>query len=215
MHQDRRLHDGKIADIYEWESLHHTHCVARSYLAGVQIDPQVLGSVILLPAKSGPDGETFDYGDNYVTRTLFLRLDNIALFSVLNDARAVLQFRTRPEVAFGHPLLTSITHALSPIQVREMMAELAYINLRIEERPEFATIVDPDTEEAIINAETPDGYHLLPGNREFYGQFLYKVCRPRIESIAEPERSVIRERVQAGRFSFLWAPDGTQADCDL
>lgn len=48
-----------------------------------------------------------------------------------------------------------------------MMAELAYIKLRIEERPEFATIVDPDTEESVIHAETPEGYHLLPGNREF------------------------------------------------
>jgi hypothetical protein len=216
MHRDQRMPEGKIADVYDWENLHHIHCVARSYLAGVDIDPEVIGSVLLLPAKDGPDGEQFDYGDNYHARTLLLRIGDIALFSVLNDARAVLQFRTDPEqAALGYPLLTAITHALSPIQVREMMAELAYTNLRIEDRPKFLTVVDPTTEQAVIHAETPEGYHLGAGDREFYGGLIYYFCRARIESIAEPERSEIRERVQAGRFSFLWTEDGTQADWDL
>jgi hypothetical protein len=216
MHQDRRMPEGKIAYVYEWESLHHIHCVARSYLAKVDIDPEVIGSVLLLPAKVGPDGEQFDYGDNYPGRTLFLRIGEIALFSVLNDARAVLQFRTAPEQSeLGYPLLTAITHALSPIQVRELMAELVYTNLRIEDRPVFKTVVDPATEQATIVAETPVGYHFGAGNREFYGQLLYHLCGRRIESIAEPERSDIGERVKAGRFSFLWAEDGTQANWDL
>jgi hypothetical protein len=216
MHRDRRMPDDLIADVYDWENLHHVHCVARSYLARVAIDPEVIGSVLLLPAKVGLDGEQFDYGDNYPGRTLLLRIGDIALFAVLNDARAVLQFRTEPEQAqLGYPLLTSITHALSPIQVRELMAELVYTNLRIQDRPIFKTVVDPITEQATIIAETPVGYHLGVGNREFYGELLYSFCRNRIDMIAEPERSEIRGRVKEGRFSFLWAEDGTQANWDI
>jgi hypothetical protein len=190
--------------------------VARSYLAKVDIDPEVIGSVLLMPAKVGPDGEQFDYGDNYPGRTPFLRIGEIALFSALNDARAVLQFWTAPEQSeLGYPLLTVITHALSPIQVRELMAELVYTNLRIGDRPVFKTIVDPATEQATIVANTPVGYHFGAGNREFHGQLLHHLCGRRIESIAEPERSDIGERVKAGRFSFLWAEDGTQVNWDL
>jgi hypothetical protein len=216
MHRDRRMPEGQIADIYDWENLHHVHCLARSYLAQVAIDPQVIGSVLLLPAKSGVNGELFDYADNYPARTLLVRIGNIALFAVLNDARAVLQFRTDPEQAqLGYPLLTAIRHALSPLQARELMAELTYINLRIEDRPVFRTVVDPTTEEATIVAETPEGYHLRAGNREFYGELLYYFCGDRIDSIAEPDRTEIANRVRAGRSSFLWSADGAQADWDI
>ena len=216
MHQDRRMPDGQIADVYDWENLHHVHCVARSYLAKVAIHPEVVGSVLLMPAKAGPDEEQFDYADSYPARTLFLRIGDIALFAVLNDARAVLQFRTAPDQAqLGYPLLTSITHALSPIQARELTAELVYTNLRIEDRPIFQTVVDPATEEATIIAHTPDGYHLRAGNREFYGELIYFFCGNRINSIAEPERSEIQAGVKAGQFSFLWAADGTQATWDI
>ena len=159
------------------ESLHHIHCVARSYLAKVHIDPEVIGSVLLLPTKVAQKGEQFDYADNYPGRTLLLRIGEIALFTVLNDAGAVLQFRTAPEQSvLGYPLLTAITHPPSPIQLRELMAELVYTNLRIEDRPIFKTIVDPTTEQATIVAETPVGYHLGIGNRECYGQLLYHLA---------------------------------------
>lgn len=215
-HQDRRMPDRQIADVYDWENLHHIHCVARSYLAKVAIDPEVIGSVLLMPAKAGPDGDQFDYADNYRARTLFLRIGDVALFAVLNDARAVLQFRTDPGQAhLGLPLLTSITHELSPIQARELAAELVYTNLRIEDRPVFKTVVDPLTEEATIIAETPEGYHLSAGSREFYGELLYYFCGNRISSIAQPERSEIEARVKDGRFSFLWSEDGEQATWDV
>jgi hypothetical protein len=216
MHRDRRMSEGQIADIYDWETLHHIHCVARSCLAEVAIDPEVIGSVLLLPSKAGPDGEQFDYADNYAARTLLVRIGDIALFAVLNDARATLQFRTNPEQAqLGYPLLTAIRHALSAIQARELMAELTYINLRIEDRPIFHTAIDPITEHATIIVETPEGYHLGAGNREGYGGLMYNFCKARIDMIAEPERSEIAGLVRAGRFSFLWSADGSQAEWDI
>jgi hypothetical protein len=216
MHRDRRLPEGQISDAYNWENLHHIHCLARSYLAQVAIDPEVIGSVILLPATAGFEAEEFDYADNYPARTLFVRIGDIALFAVLNDARAVLQFRTAPEqTQLGYPLLTGIQHAVSPVQARELMADLTYTNLRIDDRPIFRTVVDPATEEASIVADTPDGYHLSAGSREFYGELLYHFCKSRIDTIAEPERTEIAERVRAGQFSFLWAEDGTQATWEI
>jgi hypothetical protein len=36
-----------------------------------------------------------------------------------------------------------------------------------------------------------------------------------ISGITEPEQGQIREKVKEGRFSFLWAEDGTQATWDI
>ena len=51
MHRDFRLPDQRIGEIYDWEVLHHVHCLARSFATKAEIGPEVFGSLLLLPAK--------------------------------------------------------------------------------------------------------------------------------------------------------------------
>jgi hypothetical protein len=216
IHRDARQPDERIADMYDWDTLHHVHCVARSFISGASIDENVLGSLVILPATSPEGADDFDYGDNYRARTMFVKIGEVAIVAVLNDAGTSIRFRTDPKKkVLGHPLLSAISRPLSPMQVREVMAELAYINLRIDNRPTFLTSVDPQTEECNIEAIVPVRHLLVPGSAEFYGALLYSVCENTISMLPEPTRSSVREQTLSGYYSFLWSPDGTQLRCDI
>ena len=60
-HRDRRQEDYKLFDTYNWEELHHIHCVARSFYTGCEIDPKIMGSFLTIPAKMGSNYQDFDY----------------------------------------------------------------------------------------------------------------------------------------------------------
>ena len=84
--RDNRKGDENISDFYEWEDLHHIHCIARSFYTKAQIDKNAFGSFIVLPAKVELHFENFDYGDIYLGRALLLRIDEVCFFAVLNDS---------------------------------------------------------------------------------------------------------------------------------
>lgn len=50
---DARKGTEKIADYYDWTTMHHLHCVARAYRTGAAIDHRIMGSVFVLRAKQG------------------------------------------------------------------------------------------------------------------------------------------------------------------
>jgi len=215
-HRDLRLTDEKIGEIYDWEVLHHVHCVARSFLAKATIEPEVFGSLFLLPAKQVAGERGFDYGDNYMGRSLLLRIGDAALVTVLNDSSAAAQFRMEPEQeVLGRPLLSEINRPLSPVQLREVLTDLAYVNIRIEDRPVFHTAVDVNSESCSIGATVPPGYTLGVGNVEAYGRMLYFASQDIIGMLPEPTRTTVKEQVLTGHYSFLFGPDGKQADCDI
>jgi hypothetical protein len=214
MHRDLRMSDENIGTIYDWEVLHHVHCVARSFMSGAAIAPEVFGSLLLLRGKS--DGEhEFDYGDNFIGRAILLRLGDIALVAVLNDSGASLLFRNDETVLGFRPALTKITKPLSAIQLREVLADLAYTNLRLENRPTFSTVIDPLSELCELRADVPDGLHFGAVNAEFYGELLYSVCRDWIDRIPEPDRTTVIEQCKSGNCSFLFNGAGQQAESDL
>ena len=75
------LRDGNQSigeSLYDYELLHHVHCLARSFYTKALWGPGVRGSMIIGPAKIF-DGmgqfECFDYGDLYLGKTAFIRLN--------------------------------------------------------------------------------------------------------------------------------------------
>lgn len=83
---DHREADGKIADLYEWENLHHIHCIVRASYVGCTLNPDTLGSFFVLPVNTQNWGEPFDYRDLYQSKTVLLRLGEVCFIAVLNDA---------------------------------------------------------------------------------------------------------------------------------
>jgi hypothetical protein len=120
VHRDLREPDTKIGEIYSWEDLHHTHCIARSFHTQCDIDSKTMGSLMILPAKRAPHLEDFDYIDLHASQTMLLRIDSTAIVTVLNDGGAVAAFLTEK--------LPKIEGPLSPLQLREITAQAAFAN---------------------------------------------------------------------------------------
>ena len=59
---DQRKRDGMIAEVYDWETLHHIHCIARSFYTNPVIDTKVFSTFIVLPCLLEPGLDEFDFG---------------------------------------------------------------------------------------------------------------------------------------------------------
>jgi len=83
--------DKKIGDNYDWEELHHIHCMARSIYTNVNIEKSVYGSMFIYPCAELDEGELFDYIDLYGTGTILIRLGNFFIIGVIDDSKLVSQ----------------------------------------------------------------------------------------------------------------------------
>ena len=131
---DFREPDDKIGDVYDWQVLHHLHCIVRCFLNGATLEKEVLGSLAAFVAKSENWQDAFDYGDLFHAQTMLLRLGDVALITTFDDAGGSLQG--------AMPRLEKIEGPLSEIQAREVMVDFAFMNLSLKERPRFYTDCD-------------------------------------------------------------------------
>jgi hypothetical protein len=136
-HLDSRVGGDKIADFYAWKELHHIHCVARSFFTGAELDPTVLGSIFVFPAQTNAAWGDFDYRDIYEGRSIHIRLGEVGIVAVLNDSGAASNL-------LADSLLSKITGALSPAQSLELMARMAWVNLRLKDRPQYVSHLEGD-----------------------------------------------------------------------
>lgn len=199
-HLDHRKGDLKIAELHSWEDLHHLHCVARSFYSGAKMDPEVLGSLVVLPAKVKPHFEGFDFIDLSVAQTMLLAIDDIAILAVFNDSKSALSIASEVD-------LSRIGGPLSPIQLRELAARFAAINLQVEPRARFASAFDALSGEYRITAERLDQVHCPSWDNELFGRIMYALTKDFLKGIYNGDE--IGESVKSGLYTFLTTPDGT------
>lgn len=72
-----------------WEEFHSIYDIARSPLTGADIDRSALGTLLVLPVDSTEQVEAYDYLDYRDLKIILIRLGDVALLAVLNDAKAV------------------------------------------------------------------------------------------------------------------------------
>jgi hypothetical protein len=187
-----------IADLYDWSELHHAHCVARSFYTGAVLTREAFGSFYCLAAKTQSYYEHFDYMDLWDAKSVLMRLGDVCLISVLNDSTAAL--------SKFMPLFERITGALSPLQLREVLAHLAYINSTLKERPLFATEVKPDGESRIV-AFLPPAVELEPLQADF-GEIFYAATFNIVEKLSQPNAPAMLEAIRKGQWRFLFDDEG-------
>jgi hypothetical protein len=199
-HLDSRKGDMKIAEIHSWEELHHLHCVARSFYSRAKLDQEVIGSLVVLPAKVRPHFEGFDFIDLSAAQTMLLSIDDVAIIAVLNDAQAAMTIASDVD-------LPKIGGPLSPIQLRELTARFAAINLQVEPRARFASQIDALSEDYSIKAERPDEVHIPAWDDELLGRIMYILTKDFLKVIHNGEE--ISGFVKSGKYTFLTTPGGT------
>ena len=201
-HQDSRKGNERIADEYEWEYLHHIHSVVRCFYTGCAVEAEAVGSFLSIPVKAQASPGRFDYGDFYLAQTMLLRLDNVAMLTVFNDSGGAMNYFMQK--------LEKITGPVSELQLREIMVELAYLNLHIKERPTFLTECDTLNETCRIVGKRPEYLELMKMDRRVRGALLHHAVRhalPNIRVAGHTEHDVV-EAIRAGSFTFLFNDDG-------
>jgi hypothetical protein len=196
LHRDSRQGNGMISDFYTWERLHHVHCIARSFYTGCKLDfNKVMGSFLLLTAKIEDYYEKFDYIDLHDSKAVLLRLDDICFITILNDSCFSLNcFQNYHELISG---------ALSPIQLREILAHLAFINLNLKERPKFYSKTDLKREHYKISANVPEQIAIDNYEQSDFGVILDYCCKGYLDQDANPEIEFIKQQVKQGKYTFL------------
>jgi len=85
-HLDWRRGAEAFAELYDWRELHHIHCIARSFNSGAELQPAILGTVLIWPARPIAGDEGFDFADSYLGKN-----DACAVQTLLDDALARLR----------------------------------------------------------------------------------------------------------------------------
>lgn len=143
--RDLRVPSGPISSMYKWGTLHHLHCVARIFFSGAELDPQVFGTIMILPAKVEPASEPFDFVDLYLAQTMLMRIEDVAILCVFDDGGAVAQYLIR--------ILKDAPGPFSAVQLREILADAAACNLHLLNRPIHHSIFDIDNRRTAIVSE--------------------------------------------------------------
>lgn len=201
VHLDARKGQEKISDVYDWSSLHHLHCVVRCFYNGCKIDREVIGSFLGLSVKDLASVEPFDFGDLNPAQTMLLRIDDSAMLTVFNDSGGAMNYFWQK--------LEKFTGPVAGLQLREIMAELAYLNLRLKERPSFRTEIDLVSKTCRIVATRPK-LELAESNLTMRGELLHYAVReilPHVEFIGHTHEEVL-SAIKAGTYTFLFDDKG-------
>jgi hypothetical protein len=204
-HLDARRNDQKIADGYEWEHLFHVHSICRCFYTECSVEPEAIGSFLVIPVKSKAPADPFDFADLYLAQTMILRLDDIGLAVVFNDSCGAMSYFRRK--------VHKITGPVSELQLREIMVELAFLNLHLRERPQFHSEFDLVNETCRIIAARPE-LGLVALDRRVRGALLYNAFRdvlPDVPLIGRTEQEKWEE-LKAGNLTFLFDDDGKFID---
>lgn len=128
---DQRKASAVIGDDYELSELHHIHALARAETAGIEVEEQVFGTLVILKVDPSAKQIAFDYCDNLAGRSLLIQMRDIALIYVLDDCGATASM-------LGERL-NRLPDPISQIQLREVYAHYAAANIHIKEAPTFRT----------------------------------------------------------------------------
>ncbi len=197
---DIRKGGGKISDDYDWEELHHIHCVARSFYTKCELDPKIQGTLVILPAKVSNEFEQFDYLDLYMAKTMLLRLDDIAIVHVLNDSCAVINLH--------RDVLKKISRPLSHLQLRELTATFAYSNLDLKERPDFYSNFNHNSATCRIEANLPERFEFDEFDTDIYGSIMIHCFKDYLNLLPQPDKGSVESYMRKGRYSFLFDEAG-------
>lgn len=188
-----------IADPYDWVSFHHIHCVARSFFTMPQLSPNVMGSFLVLHSKTSKHYESYDYRDLYYAKSMFIRLGDITFVTVLNDSCS--------SVSFVKEFVSKINGYVSPLQIRELLARLAYANIKLKNRPEYFSDINLLREEYTIQAKAADYVELDEPSEIEFGRVMYGCCEDILSATVSVSGESDIELVKKGIYTFILDKD--------
>lgn len=197
-HLDTRKGERKIADVYDWEGMHHIYTVARSCYTGTVLDKTALSTFYMVPARQDEGGNNFDYSDLYISKSIYLRYHDIVFVHIANDGCGVFSIYDEVE---------KIRAPLSHLQIKELFAKTSYISLLLKEQPQFYTEINSKFPNGRISGNIPEVIETGEWDFEFYGKLLYGLIYDFIKDIPE-FTDQIHDELKKGLRGFLLDENG-------
>jgi hypothetical protein len=188
----------KIADQYEFEALHHVHCLARIPFSKPHITWPLIGTMLIFPTQNQADDvkfEAFDFCDLLDAKAIMLRIGEVAVIAILNDSGSALQMMG--------PTLSRIEGPLSPIQLRELFARTAYAALKRKYHPSFSSGIDKDG--YCIKTKPPKSPELEEWEPGLFGALIWRSVR---DLLGPGQRSDLEAAILRGEKTFLFDDSG-------
>ena len=199
---DLRKNRGYIGDLHSWEGFHHLHCIVRCFYNDCEVESETIGSFLSLPVRRETSSNIFDYADFSSAQTMLLRLDDLGLLAVFNDSGAAMTFFLQR--------LEKITGAVSELQLREVMVELAFLNQHLKVRPTFYSEFDMGKETYRVRARRPPQPELVEMDYTLRGDLLQRAFGYALPVICADGYTAeeFRAAMESGAFTFLFDDDG-------
>lgn len=201
MERNRLRQAGKIGDYHSWGDIHHIHCMSRAFFTSAEVDDNVYGSLIVLPAlhHEGQQSDLFDYMDNLPGSTVMIRLDEICIFAVLNDSKLCQ--------SLFHKYTERISGPLAAIQLREIFCHLVFLNTNLKTKPVYHSTVKNSRYN--IYATVPELPELLniSERKSSVGELLYFYIQDLIPNHVE-NREENLQSIKDGKIQFLFNESG-------
>ena len=196
--KDPRTNGGVIGELHAWESLHQVLTMARINYTGAIAEPDVYGSIIILP-RITESKELFDYLDSSAAHTMMIQVGEIVIFAVLNDGKACL--------ALYETFLSQIDGPMTEIQCRELFARLRYVNDNLKIRPRLKAFVTRRNEFK-LQAIRPWRFELYPEGEERVS--LFSLMRRYVGELVPniPERDQILSDLENGKAQYILDCEG-------
>lgn len=199
---DARKGTEKISDLHPWDELHHLHCIVRCFYNDCHVEQEAVGSFLTLPVRKDASWEKFDFADFTYEQTMLLRLDEVGMLAVFNDSGAAVNLFWQR--------LKRIKGAVSELQLREIMAELAFLNCHLKKRPTFHSEFDMKKEIYRILAKRPLEIELEDLDGSVRGDLLHRAVEyalPNLQIVGHTKEEIL-DTIKSGTFTFLFDNDG-------
>lgn len=189
---DHRINVGKLADEYDWHGMHHIHCMCRVHYTGAVVQPDVYGSLLILPALN-ISADQFDYMDHMLGKTAMVILGEVCVIAVLNDSAIVTNM-------IDH-VLAKITGPLTNFQLKEFFVRMVHTNIHIDPRPVFRSTINLQGEYA-IEVQRPEQCKIVEEEIITVGELLHFHAEKFIPDDV-PNREQILEEVKQGKRGYV------------
>jgi hypothetical protein len=132
---------------------------------------------------------------------MIVRLDEMGMVAVLNDSGAAMSWFWQR--------LQRITGAISELQLREIMVDFAYLNLRLKDRPIYESECNINSDICRITVNR-GGLDLTDSDLAMRGALMhhaFKHILPYLRHRSATDEQVL-EAIKAGTFTFLFDEQG-------
>jgi hypothetical protein len=195
---ERKKVTKSIGEEYDWDGMHHLHCMARAHFTGAKIQKEVYGSLLVLPTFPLSPNHSFHYIDSRAGHALLVQCDHIALIAVLNDSTAA--------ISGFYPYVQKMNGYLTPFQIRDVFAHMVYISANLENRPVFSSTITDEGYEIQVHRSEEIRLYGKDEQVVSYGDLLYSYVQ---DIVPNDEHKVkILDEIREGKRQYLFDERG-------